>query len=229
MTRQRQPSLSVLDILASGGSANRLPPGPLPEELDHAPLPLLPASERGWEDQEAEWIDASLAGHVEAGQARLRKKDYTGARSSFGIAKTLDPDQAEPRIGLIQTALLSRNYYRATQMIRQLGRRVPEAFATPFDIATWHESQEAYDAFLRRFRAEIVDDTKAGEMVRVLMGYVAWTNGDREQALNHMRQAAAQVSHEEAWVNMIQVLETPRKARQPAPTTATASDALPPL
>ena len=193
------------------------------------PLVLLPASERGREDREAEWVDASLRGHVKAGQARLRKKDYMGARSSFGLAKTLDPELGEPRVGLIQTALLSRNYYRATQMIRQLGRRVPEAFSTPFDIATWHESQEAYDEFLRRFRAEIVDDTKAGEMVRVLMGYVAWTNSDREQALNHIRQAAAQASHEEAWVNMIRVLETPRKARRPAPTTATASDALPPL
>ena len=121
------------------------------------------------------------------------------------------------------------HYRRATQLIRNLGRRTPEAFASRFDVALWHESQERYDEFLRRFRQEIVDTTKAGEMVRVLMGFVAWTTGEREQALSQMKQAAAEVSHEEAWVNLIRVLETPVKARASSVTSTSDLGELPPL
>ena len=180
-------------------------------------------------ERSGEWADAALASQISNGQARLCKKDYTGARCSFDIARTIDPKAVEPRVGMIQTELLVGHYRRATQLIRNLGHRTPEAFATRFDVALWHESQEQYDEFLRRFRRQIVDTTKAGEMVRVLMGYVAWTNGEREQALTQMKQAAVEVSHEEAWVNLIRVLESPEEAGASSTKSSSNLGELPPL
>ncbi len=219
---------SVVDILTRTGSVGSLPPAPVFE--DSLPeLDGLPKVYTGQGEQMTQWASGALLSHIAAGQAKLRKQDFTGARTSFDIARMIDPRGAEPRVGMIQTSLLIGNYHRATQMIRELGRRSPEVFATRFDIPKWHETQEQYDEFLRRFRQQVADTSKAGEMTRVLLGYVAWTNGDREQALNHLRLATDMVPQEQAWVNMIRVLESPSKTERPVPGTKAARGAGPPL
>ncbi|MBN1347473.1 MAG: tetratricopeptide repeat protein [Phycisphaerae bacterium] len=158
-------------------------------------------------------MESSLSSRVLAGQAQLRKKDYATARTNFSIARTIDRSNPDAQVGLIQIALMVGNYHKARQMIGLLGRTAPRVFSGNFDVARWHESQEAYDEFLRRFRDEIRDTTKAGEMIRVLLGYVAWTEGDRQRALGQIKQAAAEVPQELAWVNIIQALESPGEGK----------------
>jgi len=220
---------TVVDVLARGGSLAHMPTPTIGEGVFAQSTRTLPTIFGSPTERSGEWAEMAFDSQMANGQARLRKMDYTAARSSFDIARTIDPDAFEPRVGLIQTELLVGHYRRATQLIRNLGRRTPEALASGFDVVIWHESQDRYDEFLRRFRQEIVDTTKAGEMVRVLMGFVAWTTGEREQALSQMKQAAAQVSHEEAWVNLIRVLETPVKARASSVTSTSDLGELPPL
>jgi hypothetical protein len=224
------PSRSILDILASGGRASDLPGTSVgPQVLEGRPLPLPKADETPLPHLQ-DWVSKSLTGYVSAGQAQLRKardlkdKDLllSGARSSFGVARMIDPNSPEPRIGLIQVDLLAGNYNKATQMIRDVGRRAPQVFSTPFDLRLWHESPEAYDDFLREFRQQI-SGIAATEVVSALSGYVAWTTNDRQAALNQFKQAARLAPQEQAWVGIIRALESPSGARPAAPTTRAAA------
>jgi len=189
----------------------------------------LPGVYAGQGEQMEGWADASFYNYLREGQAYLRKKDYTGAQSKFTIARRIAPGRPLPRIGLIQAALLLRHYYRAAQMIQDLCKRAPKAFAVPFDVATWHESEEQYDEFLRQFRQQLIGRTDPGVMGHVLTSYVAWTTGNREEALNQMKQAAAKAPREKAWVKVVEVLESAGKAVGPAPTTNTSPGGLPAL
>jgi hypothetical protein len=219
----QRPGPSVVDILAAGRGRTLLPPAPSEDASlpgTDEPLPKVFAGRREELDQ---WVDASQDSYIEAGQAQLRKKDYLTARGSFEAARTFNRDRAEPLIGLIQESLCVRHYFRPVQLIRELGSRSPEFAAQPFDVELWHETQEAYDEFLSRFRQDIADTTKAGERVRVLIGYVAWTTGDRERALDQFRRAAAAAPQEEAWVNIIRVLESPVRPKPSVLSEGTAS------
>jgi hypothetical protein len=220
------PSRSILDILASGGRASDLPGTSVgPQVLEGPQLPLPKADESPLPRLE-DWVGNSLTGYVSAGQAQLRKakdpndKDLllSGARNSFSIARMIDPNSPEPRIGLIQVDLLAGNYHKATQMIRDLGRRAPQIFSSQFDVRLWHELPETYDDFLRQFRLQVTGTT---EMPSVLNGYVAWTTNDRQAASNHFKQAAQIAPQEQAWVGIIRALESPATAKLPSPTMGT--------
>ena len=128
--------------------------------------------------------------------------------------------------------MMGKNYNKAKELIRQLGVIAPQVFSGDFDVAKWHESQEAYDEFLSEFRYKVRDKEKASVADRVVLGYVAWTEGDRQKALEQIRKAAAEVPHESAWVNIIDALESPggAKPKQPEPKQAErAAGSLPAL
>jgi len=221
----RAPSKSVLDILATGGKADRLPGAPKvgDDVLEGRPVIELPKIRDGQGIGLDQWVDEAILTHVMTGQAQLRKKDYAGARNSFSVGKMIDPNSPSPRVGLLQIDLLSGNYNKATQMLRDLGRRAPQVFATRFDVPLWHESQEAYDEFLREFRQQVASGSGASEMVSALTGYVAWTQGDRAAATNQLRQAARLVPQEQAWVNILKMLESPVLPSIREPSTRAAS------
>ena len=83
--------------------------------------------------------------------------------------------------------------------------------------------------FLTRFRRQFVGDANRRAAGHALVAYVAWTAGNRQQALNEMKQAAADEPREQAWVRAIEALESPSKAERPAPTTGTSSGESPAL
>lgn len=218
-----RPRESVVDILARGADARYLPAAPLSEEPIEGSADLLPTVYAGPGEQLAQWAKASQRDYVEAGMAQLRKKDLLAARSSFETARLFDPNDPEPQIGLIQTTLLIGHYNQAAMMIRHLCRRAPDFASRPFDVKTWHETQESYDEFTSRFRTTVADTSKTSERNLVLMGYVAWTTGDRQQALDRFRQAAAEVPQERGWVSIIRVLESPVAAEPSELPKETAS------
>ncbi len=204
-----RPRKTVLDILASGGKTRDLPYAPVPEiGLEERPATDTRVTNTQGKELKV-WAESSYANRLAAGQDRLRKRDLTEAKTSFSIAHTFDPDQWEPRVGLIQAALLLRRYHKAAQMIRELCMQHPHVLNHPFRVEMWNESQTQYDEFLRQFRQEIVDSTKAGETARALMGYVAWTEGDRNRALNQFQLAADERPQEEAWIGAIEALKAP--------------------
>jgi len=169
-----------------------------------------------------DWVETSLNSYLGMGQAQLRKRDLNGARNSFDLARLVDPNDPEARVGLIQVDLLAGNYNKAIQMIRELGRRAPQVFATTFDVTVWHETQEAYDEFLRVFRQQTATGGSDNEMLSALTGYTAWTTNDRRAALNQFRQAARLVLQEPAWVNIVRALESPVSTR-PSPLATRAA------
>jgi len=205
---QRYVSPSVVDILARGGGFSNLPPAPIGDKtLEEGALPL-PRLFEGEGSHLENWANTTVGGLISTGQAQLRKKEWAGARHSFELARLVDPNAPDARVGLVQIELMMGNYNKATQMIRDLGNRCPQALSSRFDISVWHESTEAYDEFLRNFRQQVAGSATANEMVSVLSAYVAWTTGDVQVALSQIRQAARLVPHEQAWVNLARALES---------------------
>ncbi len=223
--------MSVLDRIANGHGLRQIPAAAVPEVgLNTSSESLPTVFGDGVGDLEG-WAQASKVSRVMTGQAHLRKRDFAGARSSFKMARSIDRDAPLPRIGLLQVEILVGNYRTATVMLKQLAKRSPEVFSSTFDIRAWHGTPEDYDELLGDFKAQIRDTSKASEMVRVLMAYVSWTNGDRQRAVNQIRLASNESPHESAWLNMLRALESPTATEGSGTdnTTASTSGGLPPL
>jgi len=146
---------------------------------------------------------------VERGHAAMKQGAFEKAEALYDAAVTMEPNRPAAFFGRVSAMLAMKSFFQASVVLqRELARHPDWTKLTP-DIRLFYSSPEVHSRVVSNLQAEL--QQKPDDMTyNLLMGYVYFAGGAREDAVAYLEKAArARGSQEGAETAILKAIRGP--------------------